>query len=166
MFLPAPRPAPHFACKLNYCWRSSRAQVKGKAVLQTLPPERRAMLGQLVRFLLSGATVTALGVGVYAFVALGLRWHPQVGNVLAYLTAMATGYLLHSRFSFRDHGESRGGSTVVRFLIVSLISYSLNSFWVWGATEALGLPPAWPILPMLFVSPLVTFTLNRRWVFR
>lgn len=135
-------------------------------MLSTLPPERRAMLGQLLRFLVSGGIVTALGVGVYAFVALWLRWHPQLGNVLAYVTSMATGYVLHSRWSFRDHGGERTGGTMTRFVIVSLISYALNSFWVWLITEPLALPPEWPILPMLFVTPLVTFTLNRQWVFR
>jgi hypothetical protein len=49
---------------------------------------------------------------------------------------------------------------------VSLISLGLNSFWVWLLTEPFRLSPAWPIVPMLFVTPLVTFTLNRQWVFR
>ena len=124
------------------------------------------MLGQLARFVVSGATVTALGVGVYALVALVLRWHPQLGNLLAYVVAMATGYLMHSRWSFRDHGGERTHRTKVRFIIVSLISYALNSFWVWLLTAALDLDPAWPILPMLFVTPAVTFLLNRQWVFR
>jgi putative flippase GtrA len=124
------------------------------------------MIGQLVRFIVSGATVTALGVAVYALVALVLRWHPQLGNFLAYLAAMATGYLMHSRWSFRDHGGERTHGTKVRFVIVSLISYALNSFWVWLLTAALDLDPAWPIVPMLFVTPAVTFLLNRQWVFR
>jgi putative flippase GtrA len=134
-------------------------------MLSTLSHERRTIVGQLLRFLVSGALVTALGVGVYALVALVLGWHPQVGNLLAYVTAMATGYLLHSRWSFRDHGE-RSSGTPFRFLVVSLISLGLNSFWVWLLTVPLDLGPAWPILPMLFVTPVVTFTLNRRWVFR
>ena len=135
-------------------------------MLATLPPERRAIVGQLFRFLVSGGIVTALGVGVYALVALVLRWHPQLGNLLAYVTAMATGYMLHSRWSFRDHGGTRSGGTMARFVTVSLISLALNSFWVWILTEPLNLSPAWPIAPMLFVTPLVTFTLNRQWVFR
>ena len=135
-------------------------------MLSTLSPERRTMIGQLARFVISGAFVTALGVGVYALVALGLRWHPQLGNFLAYAVAMATGYFMHSRWSFRDHGGERTHATKVRFVIVSLISYALNSFWVWLFTSALGLDPAWPILPMLFVTPAVTFLLNRQWVFR
>ncbi len=133
-------------------------------MLSTISPERRAILSQLLRFLISGALVTLLGVAVYAIVALGLGWHPQLGNLLAYLVAMATGYVMHSRWSFRDHGQ-RTKSTAVRFVIVSLISLGLNSLWVALITGPLGLGPAWPILPMLFVTPAVTFTLNRYWVF-
>jgi hypothetical protein len=48
---------------------------------------------------------------------------------------------------------------------VSLISLGLNSLWVALITGPLGLGPAWPILPMLFVTPAVTFLLNRHWVF-
>ena len=124
------------------------------------------MLGQLTRFIVSGAFVTALGVGVYAIVALVLRWHPQLGNFLAYAVAMATGYVMHSRWSFRDHGAERDHRTKVRFVIVSLISYALNSFWVWLLFTQLQLGRAAPIAPMLFVTPAVTFLLNRQWVFR
>ena len=133
-------------------------------MLSTISPERRAVLAQLLRFLVSGALVTILGVAVYALVALVLRWHPQIGNLLAYLAAMATGYVMHSRWSFRDHGR-RTRSTAVKFVVVSLISLGLNSLWVAIITGPLGLGPAWPILPMLFVTPAVTFILNRHWVF-
>jgi len=135
-------------------------------MLSTLSPERRTVLGQLIRFVISGATVTALGVGVYAIVALLLRWHPQIGNILAYLVAMGSGYVMHSQWSFRGHGSKRTHTTKVRFVIVSLISYALNSFWVWLLYTYLAWGRAAPIVPMLFVTPAVTFTLNRHWVFR
>jgi len=131
-----------------------------------LSDEQWRTVGQLVRFLISGGIVTLLGIGVYAAVALGVGWHPQLANLLAYATAMATGYLLHSRWSFRDHGQERDRGTLGRFVTVSLISLALNSLWVWILTGPLRLSPAWPILPMLFVTPVVTFTLNRAWVFR
>ena len=122
------------------------------------------MLGQLARFVVTGALVTALGVGVYALAALVLAWHPQLANVLAYLAAMATGYVMHSRWSFRDHG-TRTRSTSIKFVLVSLLSLGLNSSWIAIMTGPMGLSPAWPILPMLFVTPAVTFVLNRQWVF-
>jgi len=131
-----------------------------------LSPERRTVLAQLARFVVSGAFVTALGVAVYAIVALLLRWHPQLGNFLAYVVAVATGYVMHSRWSFRGHGSERTHGTKVRFAAVSLISYALNTLWVWLLFTRLHLGRAAPIAPMLFITPAVTFTLNRYWVFR
>jgi len=135
-------------------------------LIDSLDPDRRAMLAQLVRFGITGAFVTALGVVVYAFVVTALNWHPQIGNVLAYVTAMATGYVMHSSWSFRDHGGERTRGTKVKFLLVSLISYALNAFWVWLLYSYFGLGRLAPIVPMLFVTPMVTFVLNRQWVFR
>ena len=135
-------------------------------MISSLHPDRRRLLGQLARFIVSGAFVTALGVSVYALVALVLRWDPQLGNFLAYVIAVATGYFMHSTWSFKGHGADRTHATKVRFVIVSIISYLLNSFWVWLLYTHLDLGRAAPIAPMLFVTPLVTFTLNRQWVFR
>jgi putative flippase GtrA len=135
-------------------------------MLSTLHPDRRRLLGQLARFVVSGAFVTAIGVGVYAIVALLLRWHPQIGNFMAYVVAVALGYFMHSRWSFRDHGSERNHVTKLRYTIVSIISYVLNTFWVWLIFTRLELGPEVPIIPMLFVTPAVTFILNRQWVFR
>ena len=70
--------------------------------------------------------------------ALRLRWNPQLGNFLAYVVAVATGYVLHSRWSFRDHGGETDPRDQIAFAIVSLISYALN--------ELLGLVTVRPIL--------------------
>jgi putative flippase GtrA len=134
-------------------------------MLTALHPERRRLLGQLIRFIISGALVTALGVGVYALVALVLHWHPQLGNFLAYVIAVATGYVMHSKWSFRGHGSDRTHGTKIKFVTVSIISFALNSLWVWLLFTHLGLGRAAPILPMLFVTPVVTFSRNRPWVF-
>jgi len=135
-------------------------------LIQDIDPERRVILAQLVRFGITGAFVTALGVGVYALVALVLKWHPQLGNFLAYVTAMATGYVMHSSWSFKGHGGERTHATKLRFLLVSIISFALNAFWVWLLFSRLDLGRGAPIIPMLFVTPAVTFFLNRQWVFR
>ena len=130
------------------------------------PGEAAGVTAQLVRFVMTGGFVTALGIGVYALVAIGLRWNPQLGNFLAYAVAVASGYVLHSRWSFRGHGGERTHSTKLRFAVVSVISYALNSLWVWLFYTYLDLGRAVPMIPMLFVTPVVTFLLNRQWVFR
>ena len=131
-----------------------------------LTGEQRRVGGQLVRFAISGGLVTALGLAVYAAIALWQRGSPQLANLVAYLVAAGTGYVMHSRWSFRGHGaRDRVAARTARFAIVSVLSLGLNSLWVWLITQRFGLGPEWPMLPMLFVTPLATFTLNRAWVF-
>jgi putative flippase GtrA len=126
-----------------------------------------ALFGQLIRYALTGGFITALGAALYWVTATFMGVHPLLANVLAYALCVAIGYVLHSRWSFKDHG-SRDNPTkrTSRFFLVSLISFALNSLFVWILTgPLLDGPTWWPVLPMLFVTPLVTFALNRRWVF-
>lgn len=131
-----------------------------------LTDEHRQVVLQLLRFGFSGGVATAISLVVYYGMAVLRRDPPQLANFVAYLVAVVVGYILHSRFSFRGHGsrENPAGRTL-RFVAVSLVSFGLNAFWVWLFTTRLGLPRAWPMVPMLFVTPLTTFTLNRLWVF-
>jgi len=127
-----------------------------------LPP----MLVQLIRFGLVGGFVTALGAGAYWVPATFLGVPPLLANVLGYVVAAGIGYLLHSRISFRGHGSRDNPvQRTGRFVIVSLISLGLNSLFVWALTGPMHGPTWWPVVPMLFVTPLVTFGLNRQWVF-
>ena len=136
-------------------------------MLSSLSPERRTVVAQLARFVVSGALVTALGVAVYAIVALVLRWHPQLGNFLAYVVAMASGYVMHSRWSFRDHGASGRMPTKVKLPRRLARSATRSTASGCGCcTRGSSLGRAAPIAPMLFVTPGVTFLLNRQWVFR
>jgi putative flippase GtrA len=130
--------------------------------LDRLPP----VLVQLIRFGLVGGFVTALGAGAYWVPATFLGVPPLLANLIGYLVAAGIGYVLHSRVSFRGHGSrDNTAQRTGRFLIVSLISLSLNSLFVWVLTGPLHGPTWWPVVPMLFVTPLVTFVLNRQWVF-
>lgn len=135
-----------------------------RAIWQGLDDERRALIVQLARYGATGVVVTLLAAGVYWVVATPLRVAPLLANFLSYLFAVALGYVLHSRFSFAGHG-ARSAGTRIRFAIVSLVSFGLNSLWVWTATHWLGGPTWWPIPAMVFVTPAIVFWLNRVWVF-
>jgi hypothetical protein len=50
------------------------------------------------------------------------------------------GYVVHSRWSFRGHGRRDNlARTGGRFVIVSLVSFGLNQFWVWLLVQRLEL---------------------------
>lgn len=124
------------------------------------------LFGQLIRFGMVGGFVTALGIAGYWIPATFFSVPPLLANLLGYGIAVATGYVLHSRVSFKGHGSRDNvAKRTSRFFVVSMISLGLNSLFIWILTGLLHGPTWWPTVPMLFVTPLVTFALNRRWVF-
>ena len=126
------------------------------------------VVGQLARFAVAGGITTALYTAVYSPLAGFKLTSEQVANLAGYLVAVVTGYVIHSRWSFRGHGRrDNAARTTSRFFVVSLVSYGLNTFWVWLLTDDAMLhgPWWWPLAPILFVTPLATFLLNRLWVF-
>ena len=128
--------------------------------------KRRAVAGQFVRFVVSGGVIAALSAVTYLYPAVVLHVPPLLANLLSYLVAVSAGFLLHSRVSFGGHGRrDRPALRVGRFVAVSLVSLGLNSAFVYALTGPAGLSPWWPVLPMATITPLVTFALNRQWVF-
>jgi putative flippase GtrA len=124
------------------------------------------IVGQLVRFGLVGGFVTILGVIFYWVPATFFGIPPLIANLLAYAVAVALGYVLHSKVSFKDHGSRDNvAKRTGRFFVVSLVSLGLNSLFVGILTGPLDGPTWWPVIPMVFVTPMVTFYLNRQWVF-
>jgi putative flippase GtrA len=125
-----------------------------------------AFLGQLLRFGMVGGFVTALGVAAYYVPATWFGVAPLLANLFGYGVAVLFGYVLHSRVSFKGHGSrDKVVRRTGRFFIVSLVSLGLNSLFVGILTGPLDGPTWWPVIPMLLVTPLVTFALNRQWVF-
>lgn len=125
------------------------------------------MAGQILRYGITGAGVTALQAAIYWLLAGPLHVHPQLANFAGYLAAVASGYVLHGRFSFRGHGgRDRPVERALRFIAVSLVSLALNAFWVWLCVSWARLPVWTPIPFMGLVTPALVFLLNRQWVFR
>ena len=128
----------------------------------------RTLFGQLIRFGLVGGFTTGLYALVYSPLAKYEITSPQIANICGYLVAMVTGYVLHSRWSFRGHGSRDNvARTTSRFFLVSLVSYGLNAMFIFLLTDSRMLDGEWwwPLLPIVFVTPLIIFALNRRWVF-
>ncbi len=124
-----------------------------------------AAFRQLLRFVVAGFAVTLFSAAIYA-AAVALGTAPLAANVISHGCGMCVGYAVHSRWSFaaeRDGGEA---SMMLRFLLASGFSFLLNSLWVWLAVELLRLPPLAPLPAMIVLTPLISFVVNRHWVFR
>ncbi|HWJ71177.1 MAG TPA: GtrA family protein [Sphingobium sp.] len=127
----------------------------------------RPMAGQIFRYALTGGFVTALQAAAYWMLAQWAGLHPQFANFLGYLVAVASGFVLHGRFTFRGHGRrDRPVARGLRFAAASLLSLALNAGWVWLCVTRLGWPLWSPVPLMGVVTPAFMFMLNRQWVFR
>ncbi len=123
------------------------------------------LLGQLIRFGLTGGMVTALYAAIYWPLATFVI-PPVAAVAVAFAITAAVGRVAHSRFSFRGHGRRDAPArTTWRFVSVQLLGFGLNMAFTWALTGPLQGPTWWPLVPAVFVTPLITFILNRVWVF-
>jgi putative flippase GtrA len=125
-----------------------------------------ALVGQLVRFGVTGVLLTLLVAGGYWLIAGLTAIHEMVALTMSYLVFTPLGYLLHSRWSFKGHGaRDKAAARGARFFTVNTSGFLLNQFFVWFLVRHLGGPIWWSVIPIVLFTPLVTFSLNRRWVF-
>ena len=125
------------------------------------------LLGQLIRFALTGGLLTVIVAGGYWVLATFAGVEPMLALTLVFVAATGLGYILHSRWSFRGHvAQGSAAARTARFFTVNILGFLSNQFFVWLLVIKMGGPTWWPVLPILFVTPLLTFALNRQWVFR
>jgi len=129
-------------------------------------PERRSVALQAARYAFAGMVITVLVAASYWAIAEFLHVDPMVSLTIVFLFFTVVSYFTHGAFSFRGHGErDRQHIRLARFLIVNVIGFATNQFFVWLLVKYLHGPTWWPVIPIIFVTPLLTFMLHRRWVF-
>ena len=122
--------------------------------------------GQLVRFAIVGFSLAAVYSAIYWYLATFVM-PPMLAVVVAFIVSVSIGFVLHSRWSFRGHGQREDHALKIKFLLVQISGFLLNEVFTWVLTGPLVHGPTWwPLLPAIFVTPLATFILNRRLVFR
>jgi putative flippase GtrA len=135
-------------------------------VASTPDKERLALIGQVARFGVTGLFLTVLVAGGYWLVERIFRIDPNLSLALVFVAVTGLGYILHSRFSFKGHGSrDQAHVRTVRFFVTNVSGFLANQFFVWLLVKQMGGPTWWPVIPIVLVTPILTFTLNRRWVF-
>ncbi|MGY4395256.1 putative flippase GtrA [Sphingomonas sp. UYAg733] len=126
------------------------------------------MLGQLIRFGIAGGISTVIYSAVYLPLSAYVFRH---GNAVlavpfAFAVAVTCGFFLHSGWSFKGHGtRDTSGRQHVKFLVVQGIGLALNAVFTWVLTGPLHQPNWVPLIPVVLITPIATFALNRQWVF-
>jgi putative flippase GtrA len=122
--------------------------------------------GQATRFLIAGGFVTALSAGIYWTAVRLFSVEPLLATVIGYLAGVLVGFRLHAHWTFADGSDvTPDTGQNLRFVLVSLSGLLCNLLWVQLLVHVLAAPDWAPIVPMVFVTPPLTFALNRCWVF-
>lgn len=136
--------------------------------LAARPLGGRAVLGQLVRFAIAGGISTLVYAAVY--LPLTKTVFPGAKAVyavpFAFAVAVTCGFFLHSYWSFRGHGtRDHSGRQHVKFVVVQGVGLAFNALFTWVITGPLNGAEWLPLIPIVTITPIATFALNRQWVF-
>ncbi|MES2754349.1 MAG: GtrA family protein [Pseudomonadota bacterium] len=123
-------------------------------------------LAQLARFVVTGLGVTAVYAAIYWPLATWVM-NPNLAVAVAFVLATIVGRFAHGAISFKGHG-TRDRATLHKFFAVQTLGFVLNQGFTWALVTGPFVhgPTWWPLVPAIFITPLVTFGLNRAWVFK
>lgn len=118
----------------------------------------------ICRFIIIGGLATLVHY-VAALTAYGVFNVPPLwANFIAFIIAFNVTYLGHYFWVFKSENSHR--SSLPKSLSVSLTGLMLSQLIVWGLTEKLDFPFHFTLIAAVTLVPIVTFSLNRFWVFK
>ena len=130
--------------------------------------EVRALVTQLSKFASVGVVATAMHAVVYGLA--GKLLDPMLANLIAFLIAFIFSYTGHFLWTFRAQTQGQQVHKAMayqfRFLVVAISGLLLNSIAVWVVIQWLQIDYLYAVVPMVFVVPLVTFSLAKLWAFK
>ena len=149
-------------------WPGRKGQVTLKLIEQVTALRSNEMVGQMIRFGIAGGLSSLIYSAVYLpLTAFVFPARMAVAAVpFAFAVAVTCGFFLHSRWSFKGHGTGKSGTgQQLKFLLVQASGLALNALITWIATALLHFHPWVPLVPAVLLAAVVTFMLNRYWVF-
>jgi putative flippase GtrA len=115
------------------------------------------------RFIIIGGLATVAHYIIALSVHHILGAPPLWANFIAFCGAFNVTYIGNYFWVFGANTAHK--KSLPKSLIVSVTGLCLSQFIVWGLTEKLGAPFHLTLIIAVMFVPLVTFTLNRFWVF-
>lgn len=119
---------------------------------------------QALRYVATGAALALSYAVIYGVLVTRAGSAPLLANTVAFVASTLLGYAIHSTWSFAGHGRRDRFSSLI-FAVINLAASGLNSFWTWIIADLWGEPPLLPLIPILLITPWLSFYANRRWAF-
>ena len=118
----------------------------------------------ICRFIIIGGVATVIHYLTALLMYHGFGLSPLWSNFLAFCVAFNATYLGNYFWAFEADVQHR--KSLPKSLTVSLTGLALSQFIVWGLTEYLSFAFHITLICAVMLVPMVTFSLNRFWVFK
>lgn len=123
-----------------------------------------ALAASFLRFAVVGVAATATHAAVFALAIETTRLDPVVATAIAFLVALAVGFTLNRRWTFRSSAHPL--LELPRYLVAQLVGLGVNAGVMAWAVHVQRWSPYVGLALAIVLVPPVTFALARWWVFR
>lgn len=111
-----------------------------------------------------GGLNTLLGYSIFALAFKVADLPYNIALLVAYVIGIAIGYVNHRRLTFQSQAKHR--TAMVKFVLTYVGVYCVNALLLTGLIEFAGIAPLAGQLIALSVVTLLSFVIQRNWVFR
>ena len=137
-----------------------------QSTLQKIDPDRRTMLVQLIRYGFAGLAITLAVAASYWAITDLAGIDPMISFTIVFIVFSGISYVTHGEYSFKGHGtRDRHHVRMGRFFAINVLGFVVNQGFIWLLVKQWHGPTWWPTIPMIFITPLLTFALHRRFVY-
>jgi putative flippase GtrA len=120
---------------------------------------------KVIQFILVGGGATFVHIVIYSFLIRYDLANPQFSNAFGFLVAFFVSFIGHTKHTF-SHVETKRSTSFNKFVITAAIGYIFNAMWVFIIENVFSIDPLWSIVGIGFLTPILTFIILNKWVFR
>lgn len=126
----------------------------------------RPTLRQFIKFAVVGTINTVLDFGVYLGLTRWLHLHYLVANLLAFILAASSSFILNKYWTFRDNRLDGLTYQYIKFLTVSLVGAALTELTLFTLVHFLKTHDLLGKVMAIAVVTFWNFFANKHWTFR
>lgn len=124
------------------------------------------LIKKLIKFFSIGVLSTLIHILVFWALLASNLVSSQLANLVAFLIALAFSFLGQTYVTFEKSPEKMTSTMSLRFLSTAIMGYSINAFWVFFVDNLLKINAQWSIVGIAFFTPVITFILLSKWVYK
>ena len=117
------------------------------------------------KFAIVGVANTLLDMGVFWLLSVLLGINPYISQVISYSCGMLNSYIFNRSWTFRSQAKFFSPA-LLRFIILNLIMLGISTGLLFVLLDILAVPKIIAKVGATIITLVISFVVNRLWVFK